>query len=158
MKPYERTFEPLIQTPWFESVASDIFWAVMVALVMTGLAYLLLRKSTNPEAKVGIITTGIVTLVVTFLGVGMITGTHEKTVNINRVTSNVMKKYDVDRFTFSTPDRNLFPAQTKPQEVKVRHDGKTMTVWLKQDFNTSEPTLLNFDDGKPLDNLLRENN
>jgi hypothetical protein len=148
------TFEPLIQKQWFESLGSDSLWAVIVALAMTGLAYLLLRKSTHPEAKAGIITAGVASLVVTFLGVGMITGTHEKTVNMDRVASNVTKKYDVDQFSFSTPDRNLFPAQTEPQEVKIRHDGKTITAWLKQDFQTSEPTLLDFDSGKPLDNLL----
>lgn len=129
-------------------------WSVIVALVITGMAYLLLRKSNHPEAKAGIITAGVVTLVVTFLGVGMTTSSYEKTVNMDRVASNVTEKYDVDRFTFSTPDRYLRPAQTEPQEVKVRHDGKTVTVWLKQDLETSEPTLLDFDSGKPLDNLL----
>ena len=150
------TFEPLIQKQWFESLGSDLLWAVIVALIMTGLAYLLLRKSTHPEAKAGIITAGVASLVVTFLGVGMITGTHDKTVNIDRASANVMKKYDISSFSFSTPDRNLRPAQPEPQEVKVKHQGKTSTVWLKQDVSTSEPTLLDFDSGKPLDDWLKK--
>lgn len=149
-------FEPLIQKQWFESLGSDLLWAAIVALVITGLAYLLLRKSTHPEAKAGIITAGVASLIITFLGVGMVTSTHDKTVNIDRVSNNAMKKYDISSFTFSTPDRSLRPAQPEPQEVKVKYQGKTTTVWLKQDVSTSEPTLLDFDSGKPLDEWLRK--
>lgn len=146
-------FEPLIHRTLLDVLLILLVLPLSVTLVITGITYLFARKTSNMKSR--IISVAMTSFLVTVFCTGMISGMYEKNTNKDRVAANISKKYDVDEMTFSTPDRSLTPEQSEAQEIKIKSHGQTQTVWLTQDFETSEPTLLDFDNGKPLEDILR---
>lgn len=148
------TFEPLIHHTLLDTLLVLVGLPVLVSVVVTGVTYFFARKS--PDMKSTVISVAIMSFLVTLFCVGIITGVHDRNANKDAVAANISKKYDVEAMEFSTPDRGLVPEQSEAQEIKVKSHGKTQTVLLTQDAQTSEPTLLDFDNGKPLTDLLRK--
>lgn len=75
------------------------------------------------------------------------------------VKENLSQKYAIEEVTFAPTGRGMpdyLPEQTKPQPVTIKANGESRLATLVQDRASSEPTLLNVDTGKPLDELLRK--
>lgn len=77
--------------------------------------------------------------------------------NMNILQSNVSKKYNTqitemghDDYARGAP---YSPKETKTHEVTILVDGKSELAYLKQDPETFEPTLLDYDTKQPLKSL-----
>jgi ABC-type microcin C transport system duplicated ATPase subunit YejF len=85
---------------------------------------------------------------------------HQIDKNQQIVFSNVTKKYEVEMITFplapAKGPRESYPEQSGPQKIMIQVAGKTRPAILIQDEQTSEPTLTDFDNGKPMDDILRK--
>lgn len=79
--------------------------------------------------------------------------------NKSIVQENLKQKYAIEEVIFAPEKRGLpdyLPEQAGPQPVTIKAHGESRLATLIQDQKTSEPTLLNVDTGKPLDDILRK--
>lgn len=161
------TFEPLIHHTFLTAFLIPLGWSVLASLVVIGLIYLSARRrgidpsafmdsNDSTEGKAALIAVAGMTLLATMLSIGMISGMTSKQHNMDAVFNNVSKKYDVDALEFQESSRSLRPEQSEAQEVNVTSNGKTRPVFLIQDALSSEPTLLDYDSGEPVEDLLRK--
>lgn len=74
--------------------------------------------------------------------------------NGDHLQYNVRHKYDIQGMTHV--DRGFSEARTDQQRMEITSKGKTRFVWLVQNDKTSEPTLLDYDSRKPIEDLLRK--
>lgn len=154
------TFEPLIRIDLPNAILQCIMWSVLISIFFGAVAWLVMTIGKQREERMtAIVASMVITLFVSliFVGSGM---QHTQIVkNEAIVSSNVSNKYQIESLTFPPkpargPSEN-YPEQSKPQPVMIMVAGKTRPAMLAQDEQTSEPTLLDFDNGKPLDDLLK---
>ena len=74
---------------------------------------------------------------------------------------NIMEKYDarIVKMGMTNQGRSSepYPASNKTtHEVTIKVNGETKLAYLKQDQDTNEPTLLNYDTKQPLTDILKE--
>lgn len=174
------TFEPLIHITPVMAILEALMWTALFTLAVLLLSYLLFylpwklfydrlgkygdRDGTEKMDRKKIV--WFVTLVwailgFLFIGTGM--DSHRYYANIDTASQNITKKYDVEQVTF--PPRPTgrsysgpinYPEQSGPQPITVKSNGKTRMAILTQNESTSEPTLLDVDSGKPMDDIIRK--
>ena len=82
-----------------------------------------------------------------------------RTENTKILQQNISKKYDAKIIKMATDPNSgrsasPYPASNKTtHEVTIKVNGETKLAYLKQDQDTNEPTLLNYDTKQPLTNL-----
>lgn len=82
-----------------------------------------------------------------------------RTENSKILQQNVMKKYDARIVKMAIDpsggrSSEPYPASNKTtHEVTIKTNDETKLAYLKQDQDTNEPTLLNYDTKQPLTNL-----
>ena len=148
------TFEPLIHVSLFSAILQSAMWAAIFGLGIGALAFLIMLPANKGDRRAGAFTAMSMSFVFSLLLVGAATQSNLREKNEAILFSNLSQKYGVEEISF-LPRISGFPEQSESQQIMVKSGGKTRPVILIQDEKTSEPTLLNVDTGKPLDELLR---
>lgn len=154
------TFEPLIHISFPNAALLCIMWSALISIFFGVVAWLVMTIGKQRENRMTAIVTS---MIMTFFFALILVGSWMQNTQIMNneaiVSSNVSKKYQVESVTFPPkpargPSEN-YPEQSKPQPVMIMVAGKTRPALLTQDEETSEPTLRDFDNGKPMDDILK---
>lgn len=154
------TFEPLIHISFPNAILQCVMWSVLISMFFGAVAWLVMTIGKQREERMTAIVTS---MVMTFFFALILVGSWMQNTQIVKneaiVFSNVSKKYQVESVTFPPkpargPSEN-YPEQSEPQPVMIMVAGKTRPALLTQDERTSEPTLRDFDNGKPMDDILK---
>lgn len=154
------TFEPLIHISFPNAILQCIMWSVLISMFFGAVAWLVMTIGKQREERMTAI---ITSMVMTFFFALILVGSWMQHTQIVKneaiVFSNVSKKYQVESVTFAPSPargaRDSYPEQSKPQQVMIQVAGKTRPAILTHDERTSEPTLRDFDNGKPMDDILK---
>lgn len=154
------SFEPLIHISVISTVLIVALGAGLATFVIGGLSYMDLRHKKREMTEQLFFTRISVPFIVCCAVIFACLQTNVIAKNETIVRTNVSQKYDVQeiQFTSSTGKshyRDYYPEQSQSQPVMIKSRGVTRPANLIQNPETSEPTLLDVDNGKPLDDLLR---
>lgn len=154
------TFEPLIHISFPNAILQCIMWSVLISIFFGVVAWLVMTIGKQREERMtAIVTSMIMTFIAAPIFVGSWMQNNQIVKNEAIVSSNVSKKYHVETVTFAPNPargaRDSYPEQSKPQQVMIQVAGKTRPAILTQDEQTSEPTLRDFDNGQPMDDILK---
>lgn len=156
------TFEPLIHISFLDAILRCIMWSTLISVFFGIVAWLVMTvgKQSREDRTTAFFASMIVALFIALIFVGNWMQNTQIDTNEKIVFSNVSKKYQVEKITFPAPPargtRSSYPEQSGPQPVTIVVAGKTRPAILTQNEQTSEPTLRDFDNGKPLDDLLKQ--
>lgn len=154
------TFEALIHVSFASAIGLCIFWSLLISVFFGAVAWLVMTISNQREDRMAAI---VSSMIMTFILALMFVGTWMQNTQIDKnqqiVFSNVSKKYQVEMITFPPPpsrgSRSSYPEQSDPQNIMIKVAGKSRPAILTQNEQTSEPTLIDVDNGKPMDDILR---
>lgn len=156
------TFEPLTDTndwPFILRICGEValgaFASAIIVFFVT-LGYLRLKKSENMD-KPG--EAGFAAFMLGGVIVALFLFQAQFADNQKVVTENLKQKYAIEEVTFAPQGRGgpkYLPEQTEAQPITIKVHGESRLANLVQDRATAEPTLLNVDTGKPLDDILRK--
>lgn len=151
------TYEPITYDTFHDAALYGFLWGLGFFIVFWAIAYFTFRR--DSEFVTNVAATSVGAFIIPFIAVFYITSMVTSYHNSQHLQDNIMHKYNIEGMAFngstnrgSTGD----PTKTEAQEVKITSDGKTRLLWLIQNPETSEPTLLNYDTGKPVEDLLRK--
>lgn len=147
------TFEPLIHQSFFDMLGMVITWAVAVSLSITGVTYIFVRRSSG--MIIWMVAVAIMSVLVTSLAPVFLISSQNRQINTQTVFANISKKYEIQSMEFKTPSKYLYPEQSEAQPVLVQTKDGVRSAFLTQDEKTSEPTLTDADNGKPMDDILK---
>lgn len=97
----------------------------------------------------------IMSVLVTSLAPVFLISSQNRQINTQTVFANISKKYEIQSMEFKTPSKYLYPEQSEAQPVLVQTKDGVRSAFLTQDEKTSEPTLTDADNGKPMDDILK---
>lgn len=102
-----------------------------------------------------VVAVAVMSLLVTSLCPVFLISSQNRQINTQTVFTNISRKYEIQSMEFKNPSKYLYPEQSKAQPVLVRTKGGVRSAILTQDEATSEPTLTDADNGKPMDDILK---
>lgn len=149
------TYEPIIYQIYHDASLYGFLWGLGCFLVALPIAYFNFRRDSDFIVNVAATSAGA--FIIPFIAVMSIMSMTASSTNHHHLEDNVKQKYNVQGMELARNGRSGGdPTKTDPQEVKILSDGKTRVFWLIQNSETSEPTLLDYDNGKPVEDLLRK--
>jgi hypothetical protein len=154
------SFEPLIHVSELHAVLIISLWAGLVTLIIGGLTYIDLRRKNHEMTEELLFSRISLPFIICWSVIGLGIQSDQIAKNEAIVFKNVSQKYEVEEIKFAPATstrqyRDYYPEQSEPQPVMIKANGVTRPAILEQDRETSEPTLLDVDNGKSLDGLLR---
>lgn len=149
------TYEPINYNPYHDASLYGFLWSLGFSAVVFAISYFRFRRDADFVTNVA--ATSVGAFVIPFIAIFYIVSMAASFHNGQHLQDNVMHKYNVQGMELAHIGRSGGdPAKTDPQEVKILSDGKTRIFWLIQNSATSEPTLLDYDSRKPVEDLLRK--
>lgn len=144
-------YEPLNYNPYHDaSIYGFLFSLGFAALVF----FIFFNGERDSDFKANLIGATIVAFFAPFIAIFSIMSMTTSYNNSDHLQYNVKQKYNIQGM--HSVDRGFTETQTDPQRVEIMSQGKTRFVWLIQNSETSEPTLLDYDSKKPIEDLLRK--
>lgn len=151
------TFDSYLPPNIFDILLYGLMWGVGACIVFGGVTAVVCLAFKSEGAKSAIKGALIIGAAFGVLGGAIGGGSTVNDDNMNILQSNVSKKYNTQITEMGHNDSArgapYSPKETKTHDVTIIIDGKTQLAYLKQDPETFEPTLLDYDTKQPLKNL-----
>lgn len=162
------TYEPINYNPYHDALLYGFLGSLAFVALIFAIGYFASVRGSKRNAEKesvkddekesennsGFLAVIIVALFVPFLIIFSIISMKASWDNGQHLQDNVRQKYDIQGMTHV--DRGFSETRTDQQRVEIMSKGKTRFVWLVQNDKTSEPTFLDYDSNKPIEDLLRK--
>lgn len=151
-------FQPFHALSFIDYFLNAILWATAfsVATVLVTVILCLVSRDSDMGKAVGIMSI-FSFAVVAYISCAVLTFDNAKT-NHQIAFQNLSKKYAVESVTYEKSRRGFEPNADveDPLNVIIKTQGKSRPAVITQNLQTFEPTLKDFDTGKPLDEILQK--
>lgn len=161
------TYEPINYNPYHDALLYGFLGDLTFVALIFAIGYFASVRGSKRNAEKesvkddekesennsGFLAVVIVALFVPFLIIFSIISMKASWDNGQHLQDNVRQKYDIQGMVHV--DRGFSETRTDQQRMEITSKGKTCFVWLVQNDKTSEPTLLDYDSKKPIEDLLK---